>query len=307
MKAIICTKYGAPDVLQIQEINKPIIKENEVLIKIISTAVNSGDVRMRGLAVGGLMKVIMRLVVGLSKPRNPILGTVYAGIVESVGDKVTSLKKDDKVFGMTGFNFGAYAEYIAIKETDNVSLMPSNATVDEAASIIFSGQTAIYFIDKMNLSQMKGAKILIIGATGSVGSAAVQIAQYYGAEVTAVCGSNGKGFVDDLGVSKIIFYDIEDFTKQNVQYDFIFDAVGKTNKKQCQAILTKGGVYKTVGGLEFASESKDQLELLKGLFESDKLKATIDRIYEFDKIVEAHEYVDTGRKKGNVVVKVSLL
>lgn len=305
MKSVVCTKYGTPDVLQIQEIKKPIPKDNEVLVRIISTAVNSGDTRVRGLAVEGFMKIIMRLVLGFSKPRKPILGTVYAGIVEEVGAKVLKFKKGDSVFGMTGFNFGTYAEYIAIKEKGNISLMPVNATYDEAVSLIFGGQTAIYFIEKAKLSKKKAQEVLVIGATGSVGAAAIQIAQYYSADVTVVCSSDGKDFVENLGISKIILYDKEDFTKHNNQYDFIFDAVGKTTKKQCQYLLKKEGVYKTVGGLEYASESQQQLEFLKMLFENGKLKATIDRIYSFESVVEAHEYVDTGRKKGNVILKVS--
>jgi NADPH:quinone reductase-like Zn-dependent oxidoreductase len=305
MKAVICTKYGKPDVLQIQDVNIPIPNNNEILVRIISTAVNSGDIRVRGLAVEGFMKIIMRLVLGFSKPKKPILGTVYAGIVEDVGAKVNNFKKGDNVFGMTGFNFGTYAEYITIKEKDNVSIMPVNATYDEAVSLIFGGQTAIYFIEKAKLPEKKAQKVLIIGATGSVGTAAIQIAHYYKADVTVVCSSAGKSLVESLGVSKTILYDKEDFSKQTNQYDFIFDAVGKTTKKQCQHLLKKDGVYKTVGGLEYASESQQQLEFLKMLFENGKLKATIERTYSFDKVVEAHEYVDTGRKKGNVILKVS--
>jgi len=305
MKAVICTKYGPPEVLQIQEVDKPVPKDNEVLVNIIATAVNSGDTRVRGLAVEGFMKIIMRLVLGFSKPRKPILGTVYSGIVEDAGNKVLKFKKGDKVFGMTGFNFGTYAEYISIKEKDNISLMPVNATFDEAVSLIFGGQTAIYFIEKVKLSEKKSPKVLIIGATGSVGSAAIQIAKYYGADVTAVCSSFGKTLIESLEVSKVIYYDKEDFLKQPDKYDFIFDAVGKTNKKKCQTLLKENGIYKTVGGLEYAGESQAQLEFLKMLFENGKLKASIDRTYSFDKIVEAHEYVDTGRKKGNVILKVT--
>lgn len=305
MKAVICTKYGIPEVLQIQEVDKPVPKNNEVLVKIIATAVNSGDTRVRGLAVEGFKKIIMRLVLGFSKPRKPILGTVYSGIVEDVGNKVLKFKKGDKVFGMTGFNFGTYAEYITIKEKDNISLMPVNATYEEAVSLIFGGQTAIYFIEKVKLSEKKSPKVLIIGATGSVGSAAIQIAKYYGADVTAVCSSSGKTFIESLEVSKVIYYDKEDFLKQPDKYDFVFDAVGKTNKKKFQKLLKENGIYKTVGSLEYAGESQTQLEFLKMLFENGKLKACIDRTYSFDKIVEAHEYVDTGRKKGNVILKVT--
>ena len=304
MKAVICTRYGPPDVLQIREVETPTIKDNEMLVQIIATAVNSGDVRARGLAVEGLMKVIMRLVLGFSKPRKPVLGTVYAGRVVSVGKNVVKFKTGDQVFGMTGFGFGTYAEYIAIKEKDNIALMPVNAGFDEAVSLIFGGQTAIYFIHKAKLSDIKAPKVLIIGATGSVGSAAIQIAQYYGAKVTAVCSTRGKELVEGLAVSKVIFYDQEDFTSDTDQYDFILDAVGRTSKKQCQKLLNKNGIYKTVGGWEYASESQEQLEFLKMLFENGKLKATIDRTYTIDKIVEAHTYVDTGRKKGNVVIQV---
>ncbi|WP_136666912.1 NAD(P)-dependent alcohol dehydrogenase [Flavobacterium sp. H122] len=288
MKAVICTKYGKPDVLQIQDVKNPIIKDNEILVRIISTAVNSGDTRVRGIAGEGIMKVVMRLVLGILKPRKPILGTVYSGIVEDTGTKVSKYRKGDKVFGMTGFSFGTYAEYIAVKETDNVTTMPVNATFDEAVSLIFGGQTAVYFIEKVKLSEIKSPEVLIIGATGSVGTAAVQIAQYYGAEITAVCSSKGKDLVKFLGASKVIFYDEEDFTKQTNQYDFIFDAVGKTSKKQCRMLLKKNGIYKTVGGLEYASESKKQLDFLKMLFEKGKLKAIIDKTYSLDEIVQAH-------------------
>ncbi|REJ81976.1 MAG: NAD(P)-dependent alcohol dehydrogenase [Bacteroidetes bacterium] len=304
MKAVICTKYGPPEVLKIQEVNKPIFKDNEVLVKIISTAVNSGDVRVRGLVADGIMKLIMRLMIGFSKPRKAILGTVYAGVIEDVGINVSKFKKGDKVFGMTAFNFGTHAEYTAVKEKSYISLMPENASFDEAVSLIFGGQTAIYFIDKVRLSEMKSPNVLVIGATGSVGTAAVQIAKFNGAEVTAVCSTKGKDLMEQLGVSNVIFYDLEDFTKQSVQYDFIFDAVGKTDKKQCQALLKENGIYKTVGGFEYASESHEQLEKIKNLYEKGRLKAIIDRKFPLDRIVEAHEYVDTGRKKGNVIINV---
>lgn len=305
MKAVICTKYGPPEVLEIQDVAKPIPKDNEILVRIIATAVNSGDVRVRGLKVEGFMKIIMRLVLGFSKPRKPILGTVYSGIIESTGDKVSKYKRGDKVFGMTGFNFGTYAEYIALKESGNVSIMPQNASFDEAVSLVFGGQTALYFLDKAQITKKPNQKILIIGATGSVGIAATQIAQYYGADITAVCSSEGKYLIENLGVSKIILYDKENFTRQTHKFDIILDAVGKTTKKQCKKLLDKGGIYKTVGGLEYASESQKQLELIKELWEKGEYKAVIDKIFPFDRVVEAHRYVDMGRKKGNVVLKIS--
>jgi NADPH:quinone reductase-like Zn-dependent oxidoreductase len=304
MKAVICTKYGKPEVLKFQEIEKPIPKEDEILVKIISTAVNSGDVRVRGLVVQGFLKIIMRFVLGFNKPRKPILGTVFSGVVERIGKEVSLFEVGDKVFGMTGFKFGTYAEYLTINQRGNVVQMPDSSTFDEAVSLIFGGQTAIHFLNKMKIAETPNATILVIGATGSVGTSTIQIAGYYGANVTAVCSSLGKSLVESLGVTDIVLYDRADFLNIPNQFDFIFDAVGKTTKKQCKKVLNKGGIYKTVGGLEVASESKQQLELLKMLFEKGLLKAVIDRKYSFDEIVEAHKYVDTGRKKGNVIIKI---
>lgn len=305
MKAVICTKYGPPEVLQIQDVPKPTPKNNEILVRIIASAVNSGDVRVRGLAVQGFLKVIMRLVLGFTKPRKPILGVVFSGVVEAVGDKVSRFNVGDKVFGMTGFKFGTHAEYIAINQYSNVLVMPENATYEEAAAIVFGGHTAIYFLNKMKIAEKRNPIILIIGATGSVGTSAIQIAKYFGANITAVCSSSGKDFVESLGVEDIILYDREDFLNQPNQFDFVFDSVGKTTKKQCRKLLRDGGVYKTVGGLETASESKEQLELSKLLFEEGLLKAVIDKTYTLKEIVEAHRYVDSGRKKGNVVLKIT--
>lgn len=305
MKAAICTKYGKPEVLEIQEIPKPIAKPDQVLVKIIATAVNSGDIRVRALAVLGLLKVIMRIVLGFTKPRKPILGTVYAGIIESIGSKVTAFKPGDKVFGMTGFGFGTYAEYISIKESDTISLMPHNASFEEATAIIFGGQTALYFLEKAKLSKKLNSSILIIGSTGSVGVAAIQIAKAFGANITAVCSSAGYNLTRQLGIVNIIQYDKEDYTKCNQKFDIIFDAAGKNPAKQCKPLLTKGGIYLTVGGLDYATETKTQLLQLKHLFEAGNYKAVIDKIYSLNEIVAAHEYVETGRKKGNVVITIS--
>lgn len=304
MKAVICTKYGTPEVLQIQEVSKPIPKDNEILVRIIVTSVNSGDVRVRSLDVKGFMKVIMRLVLGISKPRKPILGTVFSGVIETVGDKVSKFKVGDKVFGMTGFKFGTYAEYIAVNQNSTVTEMPSNATFEEAAAIVFGGQTAIYFLEKAKIPEKSNPKILIIGATGSVGTAAIQIAKHHNADITAVCSSQGQQLVVELGVTKIILYDKEDFTKQTEKFDVIFDAVGKSNRKQCEKLLNGNGFYKSVSS-GYASETIQQLQLLKELFEKGALKAVIDKTFQMDEILEAHRYVDTGRKKGNVVLKIS--
>jgi NADPH:quinone reductase-like Zn-dependent oxidoreductase len=305
MKAVLCPKYGPPEVLQIQDIPKPTPKDHELLINIHSTAVNSGDVRVRGLVVDGFLRIVMRIVLGFTGPRNPILGVVYAGTVERVGKHVTQFKPGDKVFGMTGFKFGTYAEYMTIAQSGNVVAMPGNATFDEAVALIFGGQTSIYFLEKLKVAQKPNAHILIIGATGSVGVAALQLAQYYGCKVTAVCSTAGKALVESLGVTNTLLYDQTDYLQTPERYDFIFDAVGKTTRKQCAKLLKPGGAYATVGGLDTASESRPQLELLKDLYEKGLMKAVIDRVYPLDKIVEAHRYVDTERKKGNVVIQVA--
>ena len=241
------------------ELPKPMVKAHEILVKIKATAVNSGDVRVRGLAVKGVTKFIMRLVLGFSKPRKPILGTVYSGEIEAVGDKVTTFKVGDRVFGMTRFKFGTYAEYIAVSEKSNITPMPENATHEEAVSLIFGGQSALYFLDKAKLRESENPNVLIYGATGSVGSAALQIARHHGADITAVCSSEGKQMVQDLGVDDPILYDREDFTKVSKRFDIVFDAVGKTSKKQCAPLLKKGGRFVIVAGLDIASESRVQL------------------------------------------------
>ncbi|MCL6258217.1 NAD(P)-dependent alcohol dehydrogenase [Aquiflexum sp. TKW24L] len=304
MKAVICTKYGPPEVLQIQDVPKPIPKDNQILVKIVATAVNSGDVRVRALDVKGFMKTVMRLVLGFSKPRKPILGTVFAGIVEQTGKNVSSFKIADEVYGVTGFKFGTYAAYIAVSDKSVVVKKPTNATFEEAAAICFGGQTAYYFLEKANVSKKANSKILIYGATGAVGTAAIQIAKYHQAEVTAVCSEQGQEVVKDLGADKIILYNKEDFTKTAEKFDVIFDAVGKITKRQCGHLLNHGGIFKSVEGFDMASEDIKQLEFLRELFEKGKYKATIDKTYSINEIVAAHRYVDIGRKKGNVVIKI---
>ena len=303
MKAVICTDYGAPEVLQIQEVPKPLPNKNQILVKIIASAVNSGDVRVRSLDVKGLMKVIMRLVLGISRPRKPILGVVYSGIVESIGDHVTKFKIGDHVFGMTGFKFGTYAEYVTVNQNSNVIEKPKNATHEEAAAIIFGGQTAIYFLQKAKIGKQSKPKILIIDATGAVGIAAIQLAKHHHADITAVCSSNGQKLVNELGVKRIICYDKEDFTELTNKFDIIFDAVGKSSKNQSKNLLKESGVFVSVN-LGYASGTIQQLQLLKELFDNGEFNATIDKVFEMENVVEAHRYVETGRKKGNVVLKI---
>jgi NADPH:quinone reductase-like Zn-dependent oxidoreductase len=306
MQAVVCTQYGPPEVLSITDIKKPVPKNNELLIRIIAASVNSGDVRVRGLSVEGFMKVIMRLVLGWKKPRKPVLGTVFAGIVEQTGKEVTRFNTGDEVFGLTGFQFGAHAEYTTIKETGNIVLKPESASFAEAAAMPFGAQTAIYFLEKAGIKKWANPQVLIIGATGSVGTAAIQIARSYNAAITAVCSSAGMELVNRLGVANTIAYDKEDFTKQNRQFDIIFDASGKYTKKQCAHLLKPSdGVFKTVGGLEYASETKEQLLCLKDLYERGLYQAVIDKVFTIDEAIEAHHYVESGKKKGNVVLSLS--
>ena len=305
MKAAICTKYGPPEVLKIVEVEKPIPKDNELLVKIMATAVNSGDARVRSLDAPKLLKFLMCFVLGFKKPRNSILGTVFSGLVEQTGKNVRDFKRGDEVYGLVGFKFGTNAEYITISEESVVWMKPVNATFEEGAAIPFGAHTAIHFLEKAKISEKTNPKVLIYGATGSVGTATIQIAKYYNAHITAVCSEDGKDLVKELGVEDIIFYTKEDFTKRDEKFDIIFDAVGKTTKKQCNPLLNDRGHYVTVGGLDAAKERKEQLEFLCKLFEEGKYSATIDKVYTLDEIVDAHKYVDTGRKKGNVVLKIA--
>lgn len=306
MKAVVCEKYGPPEVLKLVEVEKPIPKSNEILVKVMATTVNSADVRIRGLNVPGfLMRLVMRLVLGFTGPRKRILGVVLAGIVEEVGDKVTGFKKGDQVYAATGFKLGADAEYITLAEKSPVTLKPTKASFEEAAALIFGGTTALYFLQKAGIKQRSGQKVLIYGASGAVGTAAVQIAKHFGADVTGVCSSENTDLVKSLGATQVASYDKEDFTKNGQQYDIIFDAVGKKKKQECQTSLVPGGKYVTVGGLDVASESKEQLQLLSQLYDNLEYKAVIDKTFPLEKIVEAHRYVDLGKKKGNVVITVS--
>ena len=304
MKAAVCPAYGPPEVLKITELPKPVLRPNEVLIKIMATAVNSGDVRTRGLAVKGVLKLVMRLVLGIRKPRKQVLGVVLSGVVEQVGQDVKNFQPKDEVMGSTGMKFGCNEEYIALHENGLVVPKPKNASFEEAAAIIFGGMSAIYFLKKAGIASKPAQKVLIYGATGSVGVAAVEIARLHKAQVTAVCSAQGVELVKKLGADAIIIYTEQDFTKLDQQFDIVFDAVGKTSKKQCKPLLAKNGKFVTVGGLDVAKETKEQLTQLQQLYENGEIHAHIDRSYTLDDIAEAHCYVDTGKKKGNVVVTI---
>ena len=300
MKAMVCTKYGKPDVLQLQEVEKPIPKENEILIKIYATTVTSGDCRVRSFNSPLLLWLPMRIVLGLRKPRKSILGVELAGEVEDVGKNVTRFKKGDQLFAMTGMKFGGYAEYICLPEKGTIAVKPENVTYEEAASISFGGTTALHFFRKGTIQT--GQKVLIYGASGAVGTAAVQLANYYGAEVTGVCSAKNSELVKSLGADRVIDYQNENFTEKQEKYDLIFDAVGKITKNQCKAALALNGRFVSVEGQGIAKVQTKDLLLLKKLIEEGQIQSVIDRCYSLEQVPEAHEYVETGHKIGSVVV-----
>ena len=304
MKAAICSAYGPPEVLKIKEVDKPVPKDDEVLIKIMSAAVNSGDARIRGLRAPGILPLVMRILFGFSKPRNPILGLMFSGVVEEVGKNVTVLKPGDQVFGSTGSRMGAHAEFVAVKEKSVLAKKPEKASFEEAAALVFGGMTAIYFLKKAGIDSKKEPKILIYGATGSVGTAAVEISKHFKAHVTSVCSERGADLAKSLGSDDIVLYTQQDFRTLDTQFDIVFDAVGKTKKKDAIGILKSSGKYLTVGGMDVAKETKDQLEFLRDLFDNGEIHANIDKVYRLEEIVEAHRYVDSERKKGNVILKM---
>jgi NADPH:quinone reductase-like Zn-dependent oxidoreductase len=296
MKAVVYKKYGGPEVLQLVQIEKPTPRANEVLIKIHATTVTAGDWRMRKAD-----PFLVRIFAGLFKPsRVTILGFELAGVIEAVGKDVKSLHKGDKVFASCGFKFGAYAEYRCLPENDSIALMPSNMSFEEAATVPIGGLTAIRLLKQAAVKPEDD--VLIYGASGSVGTFAVQLAKYFGAQVTAVCSTSNLDLVKSIGADKVVDYTREDFTKTASQFDVIFDAVGKTSRSACKNLLKPKGKYITVSSSPKANPN-DLLDL-KHIIESGKLRTVIDKTYSLEQIQEAHAYVEQFRKKGNVVVKI---
>ncbi|WP_342305015.1 NAD(P)-dependent alcohol dehydrogenase [Methanolobus sp. ZRKC5] len=325
MKAIVWTKYGPPDVLQLREIEKPIPGDNEVLIRIYATTVTSGDVKVRSFKkIPVLLWLPFRITTGLIRPKRTILGSDFAGVIEEVGKDVTRFKVGEQVFGIDGDDCATYAEYKCISEEAAISIKPSIMSYEEAAAIPFGAHTALFFLrDKGNIQS--GHKVLIYGASGAVGTAAVQLARYFGAEVTGVCSTTNIGLIKSLRANHVIDYTKDDFTKNDEHYDIIFDTVTKTSFSHCKNSLKQSGVYiatfptlsvifqmlwTSVTGNKkvihaVADERKEDLIFLKELIEAGKLKPVIDRSYPLERIAEAHSYVEKGHKKGNVVIKIT--
>ncbi len=324
MRAVICTKYGSPEVLQIQEMEKPIPKDNEVLIKVRATTVTLYDVWMRTSTAPPGFGFLMRLTSGIRKPKQPIFGTEFAGEVKVVGKDVKLFKAGDQVFAFTGMNLGAYVEFICMPEDGMLAIKPTNMTYDEATAVPYGALTALFFLRKGNIQ--KGQKVLIFGASGGVGTFAVQIAKkIYECEVTGVCSTAKIDLVKSLGADHIIDYTKEDFTKNGEIYDVIFDTVGKSSVRRSKRSLKKKGSYVfttygvpkllailwlkmtssiTLGSLGVVEERPENLIFLKELIETGKINSVIDKRFSFEQIAEAHAYVESGQKKGQVVITV---
>lgn len=321
MKAMVWTKYGPPDVLQLKEVEKPVPRDNEVLIRIHATTVETGDCELRRYEMHNKIVLPMRLYFGLLRPtRVKILGQQLAGVIESVGKEVTLFKPGDQVFAPTEMSFGAYAEYLCLPSTHAIAIKPVNMNYEEAATVSVGGLNALHFFRKANVQ--RGQKVLIYGTSGSIGTFAVQLAKVFGAEVTGVCSTAKIALVKSLGADNVIDYTNEDFSESGEAYDVIFDTIGKSPFSASIKALTKNGCYlqanptvsQMVRGLwtsmtsskkvmfEFAAYRVEDLNYLKSLIEAGKLKSVIDRCYPLEQTAEAHRYVEEGHKKGNVVI-----
>jgi NADPH:quinone reductase-like Zn-dependent oxidoreductase len=309
MKAIVCTKYGPPEVLQLRDVPKPVPKDHEVCIKVFATAVTASDIFIRGSDIPLRFRIPMRLMIGITKPRKPIIGLVLAGEVESLGRNAGRFNVGDQVYGLTGFAQGAYAEYDCLKETDStagsLALKPANVTYEEATAAAYGGLLALQFVEKGNIRP--GQKVLVYGASGTSGTIAVQLAKHLGAEVTGVCSTPNLELVRSLGADAVIDYTTTD-SPAGEEYDFVLDAVGKIKssplKEACKHALVPGGTYVSIddGNLQLDS---GRLARIKELVEAGHIKPVLDRCYPLEQIVEAHGYVAAGHKRGGVAITVA--
>ena len=329
MKAIIYTEYGGPDVLHLQEVEKPRPGSNDVLVRVHAVSVNYGDIIARNFKnlpasefnMLSLFRIMARFAFGFSKPKKQILGNTYAGEIEMVGNDVKRFRAGDQVFGYTGETMGAYAEYLCVPENGIIALKPSHMTYEEAASVPYGSTMALCLLRKVDIQ--KGQRVIIIGASGAIGSAAVQLAShYFGAEVTGVCSTQGMEYVKSLGAGKVIDYKKEDFTTNGETYDLIFDILGKGSFSKYRASLKRNGIYlpvsfktakllqmlrTSIGGGKrvicvLATPKQEDLVFIKEFFEERNLRPLIDQCYPLEKAAEAHRYVEAGNKKGNVVL-----
>jgi len=318
MKAIVYTQYGPPEVLQLREVEKPLPKANEILVRVKATAVNSGDWRLRKAD-----PFAVRFIYGLTRPKIKILGSVFSGEIESTGKEVKQFRAGDSVFGHTDLRFGSYAEYKCLPENGSIALKPANISHQEAASIPFGGVTALHFIKKAAIKP--GQKVLINGASGAVGSAAVQLAKHFGMVVTGVCSTSNIDLVKSLGADRVIDYTEGDFTQNSEKFDLIFDTVNKLSFSQSLKSLNKSGIMilSSAGMPEMVqgywtsitsskkvltgqiSHSKEDINFLKELIEKGHYRAVVDRTYPLEQMAEAHNYVEQGHKRGNVSITVN--
>lgn len=304
MKAVQYKQYGPPEVLQVLALEKPKPKDEEILVQIHAATVTSGDVRLRASDFPPLFWLPARLMFGLFRPKKKILGHEFSGVVEAIGKNVTKFAVGDEVFGTTTMlPRGSYAEYICLPQEWKhgvVHLKPSNLTHQQAAALPVGGMTALYLLEKAGIAP--GQRVLIYGASGSVGSYAVQLAKHQGGGVSGVCSEANRDMVLSLGADEVLDYKKEDYTSLSPDFDIVFDAVGKTTKTQAQKILKKEGRFVTVQSL--TSEKTEHLIQLKTWAEQGAIQAFIDRVYPLEEIVQAHKYVDQGRKRGNVVIEI---
>jgi NADPH:quinone reductase-like Zn-dependent oxidoreductase len=319
MKAIVYTRYGPPEVAQLKEVPKPIPKDNEILIQVFASTISRTDAGFRSAAY-----FVSRFWTGLFKPKHQILGCEYAGVVEAVGKHVTAYQKGDSIFGYNDKTCGGHGEYVTVAETDTVALKPENLSYYEAAALLEGGHYALVDIKAADVKP--GQQVLVYGATGAIGSAAVQLLKYFGATVTAVCNTKNVALIKSLGADRVIDYQTQDFTQTAQKFDFIFDAVGKSSFKQCKPLLTPKGIYistelgKNGENILFAlttpilgkkkllfpipSINREDVLLLKELAEKGAYKPVIDKTYTLNQIMEAYKYVESGQKTGNVILKV---